>query len=106
MEYFGTERMPEFPTGVIERKESGMATRTVVVNDRMQTGYRYELAAPIGRSFDSEFRPELTPRDMLRLGVFCGKYLTDCRDEFPADWVAGAKLATGPRDCSLNFFGV
>ena len=83
-----------------------MRRRIVTVNDRMQRGYRYELVAPIGRGFDPEFRPELTPRDMLRLGVFASKYMTDCRREFPASWFEGAKLATKGRDPSLNFFGV
>jgi hypothetical protein len=80
--------------------------RIVTVNDRMQRGYAYELVAPPGENFDPEFRPELTPAEMLRLGVFCGKYMTDCRDEFPAEWFAGVKLASGRRDCSLNYFGV
>ena len=83
-----------------------MPRRTVVVNDRMQQGYRYELVAPIGKNFDPEFRPDLTPVQMLKLGVFCGKYMTDCRGEFPAAWFKGAKLAPQRRDCSLNFFGV
>jgi len=30
----------------------------VIVNDRMQKGYRYELADPVGRNFDPEFKPE------------------------------------------------
>jgi hypothetical protein len=84
-------------------------TRTpklVTVDDRMQQGYCYECVAPIGRGFDPDFRPELTPTEMLRLGVFCGKYMTDCRAEFPASVFRGAKLAKGKRDCSLNFFGV
>jgi hypothetical protein len=59
-----------------------MRKRGVVVNDKMQRGYRYELTAPTGRQFDPEFKPELTPRQMLRLGVFCGKYMTDTRKEF------------------------
>jgi hypothetical protein len=80
--------------------------RTVTVNDTMQRGYRYTRVAPPGRNFDPEFKPELTPADMLRLGVFCGKYMTDCRKEFPAHWFKAAKLATGNRNCSLNFFGV
>ncbi len=83
-----------------------MARLLVSVNDKMQRGYFYELTAPAGQEFDPEFRPELTPAKMLRLGVFCGKYLTDCVDEFPASWFAGAKLAAGCRDCSLNYFGV
>jgi hypothetical protein len=83
-----------------------MARRVVVVNDRMQQGYRYECVAPIGRNFDPEFKPELSPQEMLRLGIFCGKYMTDSRDEFPASWFSHAKLAGGRRDCSLNCFGV
>jgi hypothetical protein len=78
----------------------------VVVNDRMQQGYRYTRSAPMGKDFDPEFRPELTPAEMLELGVFCGKYLTDCRDEFPAAWFDHAKLAADRPDCSLNYFGV
>ena len=83
-----------------------MTKRTVVVHDKMQRGYRYELSAPTGRQFDPEFRPDLKPQEMLRLGVFCGKYMTDCRREFPKSWFAGAKLAPEGRDCGLNFFGV
>ncbi|HYI91196.1 MAG TPA: hypothetical protein VEY05_14970, partial [Beijerinckiaceae bacterium] len=83
-----------------------MGKRTIVVNDKMQHGYRYELSAPTGRNFDPEFQPDLTPREMLRLGVFCGKYMTDCRKEFPASWFARAELSPRRRDCSLNYFGV
>ena len=72
----------------------------------MQRGYRYELSAPAGRSFDPQFAPELTPRQMLKLGIFCGKYMTDTRKEFPASWFTRAKLARRRRDCALNYFGV
>jgi hypothetical protein len=83
-----------------------MHRRVVVANDRMQQGYHYVLWAPTGRDFDPDFQPDLTPKQMLALGVFCGKYLTDCREEFPASWFARAKLSTSARDCSLNYFGV
>ncbi len=83
-----------------------MKRRTVTVNDKMQKGYRYELTEAAGRNFDQEFRPELTPRQMLRLGVFSGKYMTDCKREFPDSWFVGAKLAPARRDCSLNYFGI
>jgi hypothetical protein len=43
---------------------------------------------------------------MLALGVFCGKYMTDCRKEFPANWFAQARLSPSGRDCSLNYFSV
>src|SRR5215472_9182697 len=68
-------------------------SRIVHVNDKMQRGYRYALTAPMGRNFDPEFRPELTPKKMLALGVFCGKYMTDCRKEFPASWFAQARIS-------------
>jgi hypothetical protein len=72
----------------------------------MQEGYSYELTASLGRDFHPDFRPELTPKQMLALGVFCGKYMCDCRNEFPAAWFARAKLSPERRDCSLNYFGV
>lgn len=83
-----------------------MARRVIVVNDLMQQGYTYELTEPMGENFDPRFRPELTPKEMLELGVFGGKYMTDCRVEFPEDWFTNAKLAKGRRDPALNLFGV
>jgi hypothetical protein len=83
-----------------------MSKRTVIVNDKMQRNYRYVVTAPIGRNFDPEFTPELTPKEMLMLGVFGGKYLTDTRNEFPKSWFASAKLSPRRRDAALNFFGV
>ena len=49
---------------------------------------------------------ELTPRQLLELGVFGGKYMTDCRGEFPASWFRRAKLSPERHDPSLNYFGV
>lgn len=86
-----------------------MKRRTVRVNDRMQRDYQYELTEPAGQNFDPRFKPELTPRQMLALGVFGGRYMRDCRDEFPADWFAEARLhAPGApgHDKRLNCFGV
>jgi hypothetical protein len=78
----------------------------ITVNDRMQRGYTYSLTEPAGRNFDPRFQPELTPAEMLALGVFGGKYMTDCRDEFPASWFRRAKLSPERRDPALNYFGV
>ena len=78
----------------------------VVVHDRMQSGYLYYRREAIGRRFAPEFRPQLTPKQMLQLGVFGGKYLTDCRGEFPASWFVRAKLSPARRDARLNYFGV
>ena len=78
----------------------------VVVNDIMQQGYEYELTEPMGENFDPDFEPELTPKEMLRLGVFGGRYMTDCRDEFPGDWFEDAKLCPERHDPELNLFKV
>jgi hypothetical protein len=83
-----------------------MTARRVIVNDRMQQGYVYYLTAPMGRNFDAGFEPQLTPAQMLALGVFGGKYMTDCVDEFPASWFRKAKLSPLRYDARLNFFGV
>jgi hypothetical protein len=83
-----------------------MSIRLVKVDDLMQKGYAYELSEPMGENFDPEFRPDLTPKEMLALGVFGGKYMTDCKDEFPDDWFRDAKLSPERQDPNLNFFGV
>lgn len=84
---------------------SGMG-RLVTVNDKMQQGYRYELSAPVGQHFDAAFNPELTPAQLLALGVFGGKYMTDCADEFPATWYAEARLSPDKHDPQLNCFTI
>ena len=76
----------------------------VEVNDLMQQGYVYYLTEPAGKNFHPDFKPELTPKKMLALGVFGGKYLTDCRKEFPASWFKHAKLSHEKHDATLNFF--
>ncbi len=80
--------------------------RKVTVNDRMQSDYTYHLQESAGKNFHPDFAPELTPRQMLELGVFGGKYLTDCQSEFPKAWFANAKLSPERKDISLNYFGV
>ena len=80
--------------------------REVVVNDLMQQGYAYLLTARPGRDFQPDFEPQLTPREMLRIGVFGGKYMTDCRAEFPDDWFEHAKLCPDRHEPGLNCFGV
>lgn len=72
----------------------------------MQKNYTYELFEPMGKNFHPDFKPELTPKQMLKLGVFGGKYMTDCTDEFPKDWYEGVKLCHEFHDPSLNLFKV
>ena len=79
----------------------------ITVNDMFQRGYAYALTASEGEEFDPDFTPELTPKDMLDLGVFGGLYMTDGAREFPAAWFADAQLSTtGKTDKTLNYFGV
>lgn len=78
----------------------------IEVDDVMQRGYRYELTEPEGRNFDPGFKPELTPPELLALGVFGGKYMTDCRGEFPASWFERARLCPERHDPTMNYFGV
>ena len=81
-------------------------TRTIAVNDLMQKNYVYDLTEPAGRNFAPAFTPELTPPEMLAMGVFGGKYMTDCAAEFPKTWFARARLCPERHDPALNFFGV
>jgi hypothetical protein len=79
--------------------------KKILVNDKMQKTHYY-LTEPTGKSLDPEFKPELTPKQMLELGVFGGKYMTDCQAEFPASWFKNAKLSPIKKDPKLNFFKV
>ncbi|PKO03193.1 MAG: hypothetical protein CVU43_03660 [Chloroflexi bacterium HGW-Chloroflexi-5] len=83
-----------------------MEPTKVTVNDRMQQGYVYWLTEAVGQNFDPEFKPELTPGELLALGVFGGKYMNDCMDEFPATWFENARLNADCHDPDLNFFGI
>lgn len=80
--------------------------KTVEVHDLMQDKYSYTLTEPMGENFSSEFKPELTPKQMLELGVFGGKYMTDCQNEFPKDWFEHAKLCHERHDPELNYFKI
>ena len=88
-----------------------MRKRKIVVNDLMQRAYAYYLTQAPGKNFAAGFSPQLTPKQMLELGVFGGLYLYDCQKEFPKAWFRRAKVipgnpATDKNDPKLNFFGV
>jgi hypothetical protein len=83
-----------------------MKRQQITVNDLMQKDYAYYLDEPTGKNFHPRFLPDLTPKQMLVMGVFGGKYMTDCRNEFPADWFIEAKLCHEYHDQGLNYFGV
>lgn len=77
-----------------------------VINDKMQKNYTYYVTEPEGKNFHPDFRPDLTPKEMLQMGVFGGKYMTDCINEFPKNWFRDAKLNSEKHDPTLNYFGV
>lgn len=83
-----------------------MKAKLVVVNDYFQKNYRYYLTEAVGKNFHPDFQPDLTPVQMLALGVFGGKYMTDCQKEFPKSWFQKAKLAKEKKDPQLNYFKV
>jgi hypothetical protein len=82
---------------------------TVVVNDKMQKNYKYDLVEPAGKNFHPDFKPDLTPKEMLKLGVFGGRYMRDCAKEFPKSWFENTKFhpkGVPGHSPKLNFFGV
>lgn len=79
--------------------------KKVLVDDKMQKDHYY-LTEKTGENFHTDFKPELSPRELLKLGVFGGKYMTDCRSEFPSTWFEQAKLSPGHKDIELNYYKV
>ncbi len=86
--------------------------KKVRVNDKLQRGYVYFLSEPMGKNFHPGFKPGLTPKQMLELGVFGGLYLYDCQKEFPKEWFKKAKMVNASvtveknHEASHNFYGV
>lgn len=80
--------------------------KKIIVNDLMQKDYVYFLTEPIGKHFHEDFKPELTPKQMLSLGIFGGKYMTDCKNEFPKDWFNNVKLSPNFHNPKLNYFKI
>ena len=76
----------------------------VLVRDHMQNYTYYRTKAP-GKDFDPDFKPYFSPKEMLELGVFEGKYMNDCKKEFPASWFKQAKMSKIANP-DLNYFGI
>lgn len=79
--------------------------RKINVNDSMQKNYTYVLSEPEGKNFDEGFEPQLTPQEMLKLGVFGGNYFKESISEYPKSWQKDAKIGD-KHDKNLNYFKV
>lgn len=81
--------------------------KKITPRNKMDRGnYSYVLTARYGKDFADNFSPHFSPQEMLRLGVFEGKYMTDCKQEFPEEWFVNAKLSPKKADPSINYFGI
>ena len=85
--------------------------KTVLYSDNYQRKYRYQLTAPAGKKFDPEFKPGLTPKEMLKAGVFGGAYFDGVDGLIPSDlpksWFQGVRLSPdGKKQGVLNYFRV
>lgn len=80
--------------------------KKIRTKDPLQKGYTYELTEPIGKNFDEEFAPQLTPKQMLKLGVFGGYYFREYIEEYPKEWFKGVDISPEKKDAELNFFKV
>ena len=76
------------------------------VNEAYQTGYEYRASEQEGENFDPDFKPELSPAEMLKLGIFGGDYFNQVPNEFPMKWFEGVKLSPKGAQKELNLFKV
>lgn len=84
-----------------------IAGAKIVVNEEYQSGYSYELTENPGKNFDTEFKPELTPKEMLSLGIFGGNYFVETPSELPSSWFKGVVFSDGDyADKNLNYFKI
>lgn len=83
----------------------------ITYSDNFQSHYRYTLIEPVGKNFHPDFEPELTPREMLELGVFGGAYFIGVPgripDDLPKIWFKKAVLAEGNvKHAQYNYYKV
>ena len=80
---------------------------TIHVWNRMEKNYSYVIEEAPGKNFAADFKPRYSPGEMLKMGVFEGKYLNDCLTEFPAEWfldaIAADKLRPTDPSVDLNY---
>jgi len=84
-----------------------MLKKKVMVIDGEQKGYIYFLTEKMGENYHPDFKPHLSPAEMLSLGIFGGLYFDTIPKEFPTEWFSVAKLSPdGKQHKELNYFGI
>jgi hypothetical protein len=82
----------------------------ITVYNKMEQGYSYVLAENPGKNMAEDFKPELTPAEMLEMGIFSGVYMNDCLLEFPKEWFLKAikkgKLSPCNPNPEINYFKI
>ena len=56
--------------------------------------------------YNKIFTPELSPKEMLELGVFGGYYFKNDFLEFPKSWFKNAKISADKFDVNMNYFNI
>lgn len=85
--------------------------KKITYSDRFQKKYQYTLSEPEGKNFDPLFRPDLTPRQMLHMGIFGGAYFIGVPGCIPSDlpraWFQGIPFSSeGKKRKEYNYFKV
>jgi hypothetical protein len=81
--------------------------KQIIVDEQYQKDYSYHLKERAGINFRTDFKPELTPKQMLYMGIFGGYYFKTLPKEFPEIWFSGVKYSSlKSADKKLNYFKV
>ena len=76
----------------------------IIVNNKMQKNYEYELSEPVGKNFAEDFKPQYTPTQMYREGAFGGKYGNDTILEYPKSWFIDGRFSPEGNNTLMNRF--
>lgn len=77
----------------------------IIMDTKMERKYAFTLTEPVGKNYSKNFKPYYTPIQMMKLGVFEGKYLNDLRGTLPDELYRDAKTSDKP-DTTLNLFKI
>jgi hypothetical protein len=104
-----TKSISEFSRGALLKGQHRMGAYEYVLSENPARSAR-ELKTRFSLQSGKTriFRPHLHPQKMLEYGVFDGKMINDCLDEFPREWFEGAikkkKLSPSGVNVSINHY--